>query len=128
MARARRPSSLPDGPDEAAPVFPWNGRSKIPGGERGLVEKEWTRSQNPPAAVGTDYMAVSFPSFMPPAQALSEGDSMEDRTCRKEGLGNTKSGSVGHKVLVFSLSPNTEHGWGKAGSLTLSSKMGSQCE
>lgn len=94
------------------------------------MEEERAHSQNPPAAVGTDYKAVPFPSFMPPAQALSEGNSLEDRTCRKEGLDHTKPGPVGHKVLVFTLSPNTqcEPGWGKAGSLTLSSKMGSQCE
>lgn len=71
------------------------------------MEEERTHSQNPPTAVGTDYVAVPFPSFMPPVQGLLEGDSVEDKTCRKESLGHTKPGSIAHKVLVFSLSRNT---------------------
>ena len=71
------------------------------------MEEERTLSQNPPTAVGTNYMVVPFPSFMTPAQALLEGDSVEDRTRRKEGLGHTKPGSVAHKVLGFILSRNT---------------------
>lgn len=44
-------------------------------------------------------MTVPFPSFMPPAQALLEEDSRQDRRHRKKDLGNMNTGSVAHKIL-----------------------------